>query len=199
MSMTGLSEKHYVAYHSVDERGSHLNVRSGGGVFETNKSALPSKGDVLWCFEGEGKPKRYQLMMRGIVTRITRHDGEASLVYYHGPADFSQAEVTSFPWFEKLAKSQGSFSFGLNSIRDPEAVEELERFVAGQAASEPRYTDLCAYTIRHSSSLEEFSDGGSYTVDTGGRIWARIATLMAERQPGEVVPVLFAPARTLFG
>jgi hypothetical protein len=56
------------------------------------------------------------------------------------------------------------------------------------------YTDLCAYTIRHSSVLEEFSFGGTHTVDTGGRIWARIAVLMAERQPGEVVPVLFAPA-----
>ena len=147
--MTEPGEKHYVAYHSVDERGSHLNVRGGSGVFETNKSALPSKGDVLWCFEGEGKPKHYQLMMRGMVTRVKRQDGEASLVYYRGSADFSPVDVTSLPWFDKLAKRQGSFSFGLNAIHDPETVEELERFVAGNAASETRYTDLFRIQYRN--------------------------------------------------
>jgi hypothetical protein len=148
-SVTELSEKHYVAYHSVDERGSHLHIKGGSGVFETNKASLPSKGDVLWCFEGQGKPKRYQLMIRGIVTRMKRKDGEASLVYYHGPADFFSIDVTSLPWFKKLAKSQGSFSFGLNAIRDPQTVEELERFVAGNAVPRTRHTDLFRIQYRN--------------------------------------------------
>jgi hypothetical protein len=152
--MTALNEKHFVAYHGVDERGWHLGSDGGRGCFETNKSALPSKGDVLWCFEGEGKPKRYQLMIRGIVTRIKRQDGEPSLVYYRGPADFSSFDVTSLPWFEKLAKSQGSFSFGLNAIRDPQTVEELERFVAGNEASKTRDTDLFRIRYRNPAATD---------------------------------------------
>jgi hypothetical protein len=166
MSMIAPSDNHYVAYHSVDERGWHIDSDGGRGCFETNKSALPSKGDVLWCFEGEGTPKRYKLMMRGIVTRIKRQDGEASLVYYRGPADFSPADVTSLPWFQRLAKSQGSFSFGLNIIRDLEKVEALERFVAGGDASAIRldqslfkqqFACFDARVVFHSDGNEHFS------------------------------------------
>jgi hypothetical protein len=164
--MTGFAEKHFVAYHSVDERGSHLNVRGGRGVFETNKSSLPSKGDVLWCFEGEGKPKHYQLIMRGIVTLIKKQDGEATLVYYRGPSDFSPVDVTSLPWFEKLAKSQGSFSFGLNSIRDPKTVADLERFVTAGSASaigldralfKQQFANFDARVAYHSEGNEHFA------------------------------------------
>jgi hypothetical protein len=49
--MSESAEKHFVAYHNVDERGRHLAAtKDGRGCFETNKSKLPNKGDVV-CTE----------------------------------------------------------------------------------------------------------------------------------------------------
>jgi hypothetical protein len=76
---------HFVAYHNVDQRGGHLNSKDGRGSFETNKTSLPRKGDVLWCFEGEGKPKRFHLVTRGIVTRTAKQSDGSALVHYRGP------------------------------------------------------------------------------------------------------------------
>jgi len=57
-----------------------------------------------------------------------------------------------------------------------------------------KFTELCAYTLKHSSFFDEYASRAAYTVDTKGRSWARIAKLLADREEGEVVPVLFAPA-----
>jgi hypothetical protein len=58
------------------------------------------------------------------------------------------------------------------------------------------YTDLCAYTIRHSRALEEFNrSAGPHTIPTKQKAWTTIAHLVAEgRDEGKVVPVLFSPA-----
>jgi len=187
-------ERHFVAYHNVEEQG-HLLSRSENGYFETNKPALPQKGDVLWCFEGEGRPKHFRLVARGIVTRTIRRTDLPSRVHFKASAPIEPADVNALPWFPRLFRSQGSFGFGLNTIKDPEIVEELEQFAASRTAPEPaRFTDLCAYTIKHSSSFDGYSDGGNHTIDTKGKSWARIAEIIAERKDREVVPVLFAPA-----
>jgi HNH endonuclease len=59
-----------------------------------------------------------------------------------------------------------------------------------------RYTDLCAYTIRHSLALEDFSrSAGPRTVSTKQKAWTTIAQLVAEgRDEAKVVPVLFSTA-----
>jgi len=187
-------ETHFVAYHNVDERGSQL-WRGANGAFETNKSSLPRKGDVLWCFEGKGRPKRFTLVKRGIVTRISKPSDGPSLVHYKTSSSIEPAEVNSLPWFPKLFRSQGSFGFGLNAINDTAIVAQLEHYAAGNAAADrPQYTELCAYTLKHSSLFDEYAGGGTHTVDTKGRSWARIAELLADRGEGEIVPVLFAPA-----
>jgi hypothetical protein len=192
--MAELPETHFVAYHNIDERGSQL-WRGGNGAFETNKSSLPRKGDVLWCFEGEGRPKRFTLVKRGVVTQTTKPANGPSLVHYRTSRPIEAAEVNSLPWFPKLFRSQGSFGFGLNAIKDPDIVDQLEDYAAGNSAADrPRFTELCAYTLKHSSLFDEYASGGTHTIDTKGRSWARIAELLADREEGEVVPVLFAPA-----
>jgi predicted restriction endonuclease len=138
------AERHFVAYHNVDERGTHLYSKNGRGSFETNKPALPRKGDVLWCFEGEGRPRRFRLVARGVVTRTTRQSDGSSLVHYQGPDPFEPSDVTSLPWFRELLESQGFFGFGLNSIADPNFVEELERLVAGRASDDTEVEDIDA-------------------------------------------------------
>ena len=58
------------------------------------------------------------------------------------------------------------------------------------------YTDLCAYTIRHSRALEEFNrSAGPHPIPTKQKAWTTVARLVAEaRGKGKVVPVLFSTA-----
>jgi hypothetical protein len=193
--MAAPPKSHFVAYHNVDERGSRLWRGEGSGSFETSKPSLPRKGDVLWCFEGEGRPKTFTLVKRGIVTKITRNAKALSLVRYRTSSAIEPAEVNSLSWFPKLFRSQGSFGFGLNAISDPDIVDQLEGYAAANAgADRPRFTELCAYTLKHSSDLDKYGDGETHTIETKGRIWARFVKLLADRKEGEVIPVLFAPA-----
>jgi len=71
---------------------------------------------------------------------------------------------------------------------------ELPESHSNSTQSRPRFTKLCAYTLKHSSKFDSYASGGESTIDTKGRSWARIAELLADREEGEVVPVLFAPA-----
>ncbi len=121
-------QQHFVAYHNVDERGQALH-RGRRGSFETNKPKLPQPGDVLWCFEGEGRPKEYRLVKRGVVSGSDKQFDGLSIVHYQH-SDPVDVTVNDTPWFDKLRKSQGSFSFGVNRINDSDIVNELERFAA---------------------------------------------------------------------
>jgi hypothetical protein len=137
--------QHFAAYHNIAGQGGPLQ-RGRRGYWETNKSQLPRKGDVLWCFEGEGHPRRYRLVKRGVVTRSQRQP-ESSKVHYSTstPVD---ADVTTLLWFEKLLKEQRSFSFGLNAIRDRDTIAELEKFAAG-ANAEGRAAELFRVQYRN--------------------------------------------------
>jgi hypothetical protein len=175
-------ETHFVAYHNIDERGSQL-WRGGSGTFETNKSSLPHRGDVLWCFEGHGRPRRFTLVNRGVVTRTTKPADGPSLVHYKTSGSIEPAEVNALPWFPKLFRSQGSFGFGLNAIRDRDIVDQLEAYAEGNLLIPvERYTEHCAYTLKHSSLFGRCADG-EHTIDTKGKSWARIrvATLSADQ------------------
>jgi hypothetical protein len=133
------AESHFVAYHNADERGSQL-WRGRTGAFETNKSSLPRKGDVLWCFEGEGRPKRFKLVTRGVVTGTTKPAKGPSLVHYETSSSIKPQQVNLLPWFSKLFQRQGSFGFGLNAIKDPGIVKQLEDYVASNSAADaPRF------------------------------------------------------------
>jgi hypothetical protein len=127
-----MSTQHFVAYHNVDQRGAPLG-RARSGWFETNKAGLPEKGDVLWCFEGKGRPKEFRLVKRALVSRSDKVIGGPSLVRYHD-ADLPDAIVNDAPWFKKLFEEQGRFGFGVNPILDAGTVEELESFAAGLQA-----------------------------------------------------------------
>jgi hypothetical protein len=58
------------------------------------------------------------------------------------------------------------------------------------------YTNLCAYTIRHSLALEEFGrSAGPHRIPSKQKAWTTVARLIAEgRREGKIVPVVFAPA-----
>jgi hypothetical protein len=127
-----VSTQHFVAYHNVDQRGSRLD-RGRSGWFETNKPTLPKTGDVLWCFEGQGRPRQYWLVNRCVVSRSETKAGGPSIVRYQD-ADILDAIVNDTPWFERLREVQGRFAFGINPIASSDDVDELERFAAGALA-----------------------------------------------------------------
>lgn len=127
------TQQNFVAYHNVDEQGSPLH-RGRRGWFQTNKPTLPKKGDVLWCFEGEGRPKKYALVKRAVVSRSEKELDGPSVVRYQY-SDLLDVVVNDAPWFAKLRKSQGSFAFGVNRISDPDIVNELERYSADSTQS----------------------------------------------------------------
>lgn len=129
----GKIPQNFVAYHNVDERGSPLH-RGRRGWFQTNRPTLPRKGDVLWCFEGEGRPKKYALVKRAVVAISERELDGTSVVRYQY-SELLDVIVNDAPWFIKLRKSQGSFAFGVNRINDPDIVNELERYSADQSQS----------------------------------------------------------------
>lgn len=124
--------RHFVAYHNSEMRGAELE-RDSRGSFETNKPVLPENGDVLWCFEGRGRPRQYRLVKRGIVIRSDANTSGPSIIRYQD-ATVVDAIVNGFPWFETLKEEQSNFSFGVNLIRNPSLVRELERCAAGQWA-----------------------------------------------------------------
>jgi predicted restriction endonuclease len=123
-----MSSQHFIAYHKADQRGVALS-RARNGFFETNKPGLPEEGDVLWCFEGKGRPKEFRLVKRALVVRSDR-SSIGSQVRYRD-AELLDAVVNGMSWFEKLFEAQGRFGFGLNPTSDIETIEELESFAAG--------------------------------------------------------------------
>jgi HNH endonuclease len=141
------TQDHFVAYHNIDQRGASLH-RGRRGSFETNKPKLPKKGDVLWCFEGKGRPREYRLVKRSVVSRSEKLSGKPSFVNYLA-SDILDADVTGLPWFDKLVKDQSSFSFGVNRIKDADTIEQLERFAAGSAPAEVRAADLFRVQYRN--------------------------------------------------
>lgn len=184
-------QEHFVAYHNIDIQERPLS-RGRVGSFETNKPVLPEKGDVLWCFEGEGRPKKFRLVKRAIVSRSKK--GRSGTVIWYDDSLLVDANVNDFPWFAGLRKEQSSFSFGVNRIRTAETVNALEQFAVARGLHEPQFTDLCAYTVRRSSTLKTYADGRSHSIDTRGTSWARFADILTAKKPGQAVPVLFTPA-----
>lgn len=54
------------------------------------------------------------------------------------------------------------------------------------AASSPRKThlkDLCACTRKHSSDLAKFADLRDYTIEAGGKPWARMTEILSAKNP----------------
>jgi HNH endonuclease len=147
---------------------------------------------MLSCFEGEGRPRHFLLVTRGVVSRFERKP-DGSKVYYDVSV-LIDAAANDLAWFAELRREQSSFSFGLNRIRNPETIVALEQFATDRGLHKKGFTKLCASTLRHSSKLATYADGEPHTIGTGGTSWARFAEMLSSTRPGQTVPVLFAPA-----
>jgi hypothetical protein len=188
--MNEQTPQHFVAYHNVDLQERPLQ-RGRDGSFDTKKAKLPQKGDILWCFEGEGRPKQFRLVKRAAVSHSEKGRGGSEVHY--DTSLLVDVAVNELPWFADLRQTQ-IFSHGVTRIQNPETIDALEQFAATRGLRREQFTDLCAYTLRHSSTLKTYTDGRTYPIDTGGTSWARIADILSAKKPGQIVPVLFAPA-----
>jgi hypothetical protein len=118
--------KHFIGYHSIDLQGRPM-WRGPGGWFDTTKPKLPERGDILWCFEGEGRPAQFRLVKRAVVSRSKK--GRDGSEVHIGTSLLVDALVNDLPWFAELRRSQ-FFSQGVIQIRNEETIDGLEQLAA---------------------------------------------------------------------
>lgn len=124
------AQRHFIAYHNADERGTY-RTRRDEGAFLTRKNFRDRTliGQHVWVFEGSGSPKSYRLARHGTVIAMTRDDvGEARIKFrIEGPE--APIVVTKLPWFRSLLDKQRSFANGFSSLRDAATIQSLEQIV----------------------------------------------------------------------
>lgn len=118
--------KHFIGYHSTDIQGRPM-WRGPDGWFDTKKPKLPQRGDILWCFEGEGRPAQFRLVKRAVVSH-SKKGRDWSKVHFDTSL-LVDALVNGLPWFAELQRSQ-FFSQGVIQIRNEETIDGLEQLAA---------------------------------------------------------------------
>ncbi len=123
---------HFVQYHNPDKfepyKCSKLKAR-----IVTNKPVENLVGDTVWLISRQGRPSQHVLCDTFVVEKIGSNDqtqfknvaSGAHGYWFERPALISQK-----PWFEKLQKATGNFSFGLQAMRDKSVIEGLEAMAA---------------------------------------------------------------------
>ncbi|EHR03021.1 putative restriction endonuclease [Bradyrhizobium sp. WSM471] len=101
--------------------------RGPDGWFDTTKPKLPQRGDILWCFEGEGRPAQFRLVKRAVVSH-SKKGRDGSKVHFDTSL-LVDALVNDLPWFAELRRSQ-FFSQGVIQIRNEETIGGLEQLAA---------------------------------------------------------------------
>jgi len=122
----------FVVYHSPERMGYPADTVHGFSLL-TNKNVPSVVGSRVWLLTGEGTPRTYCL--RGCFTPNKRLRTEESgfLWLVEGPRASGVklprrrwAVLNGKSWFEDFRRSQGSFAFGLQVIRDERYIRGLE-------------------------------------------------------------------------
>jgi hypothetical protein len=120
--MNDQAPQHFVAYHNVDVQERPLG-RGVDGSFDTGKPKLPQKGDILWCFEGEGRPKQFRLVKRAVVSTRSG-DGTARTTLGSCPICYSwHLRRSGYP-IDFRPRASSNF-FALCPQRDPRSTKRI--------------------------------------------------------------------------
>jgi hypothetical protein len=124
--------KNYVQYHNTEKMGyAALEAASGYFQISTNKPTQEVVGNRIWLFAGKGKPRRYFLAFVFIAenfSTVSEQDFFYQVRGREGKVFDPSLEVTHYPWFRELLRSQGNFAFGLN-ILDERYIPYLEKLL----------------------------------------------------------------------
>lgn len=135
---TTKQQRHFIAYHNADKRGSYRTGRTQG-VFLTNKNFRDEtlQGQHLWAFEGSGLPKSYRLVSHGTIFEIKRDDVTGTHVRFNIEGPRVPAIVTGLAWFKRLMIQQRSFANGFSPLNDAAVIQSLQQIADQYRDEEP--------------------------------------------------------------
>lgn len=122
----------FVAYHSIKLWGEYNATNRLH--FYSGKSAnflRTSIGGKIWVIVGKPNKNQTSFHLTGVYSpekiRARKHRGFDILG--SGKPFGPPIDITNLPWFERLAKEQGNFRFGLNQIQDRVVLRNLHELV----------------------------------------------------------------------
>ena len=137
--------EHFVGYHSVEGWGPY-DARWSTHYTERKYREETLVDNALWVIEGAGTPKKYRILRKGIITKISFAKGRPGGFDIHFRIDGvdEPIEVTNFDWFRKLKGEQQNFRRGLSRIADETVVRELESLWKEREPSDSVAVDILA-------------------------------------------------------
>jgi hypothetical protein len=120
-------------YHNAERMGYDASVVREPVVVTNKRVSARAIGDRVWLIVGLGRPRRFWLRGTFVVSEIESgaDEGFRTRVWGRDERFFEpMIELTDAPWFGAFKRSQGSFAFGWQTIRDARFVRALERCAA---------------------------------------------------------------------
>lgn len=126
--------RHFVAYHSVDIMGKEYTPGDDFS-FISRKSLnylTQTLGNTVWAFRGKKNDFRktdFSLFAVFYPEDVYPDEEEEKLIHiWSSNGDYFDPpiEVNQLAWFQALLKQQSNFSLGINEIKDPSIIQQLE-------------------------------------------------------------------------
>jgi hypothetical protein len=121
---------HVAVYHNAESMGYEASEVTEPVVVTNKRVSAGAIGSRLWLLVGLGRPRRFYLRGTFVVAEIESGADEGYRTRIWGrDARFFEPMIAlnDEPWFEDFKRSQGSFAFGYQTIRDERFVRGLER------------------------------------------------------------------------
>lgn len=120
--------KNFVMYHNPDAMGSDVESMPGLSIV-TDKEPKDIYESRVWLLTGRGSPRKYFLRSWFMVDQIEPEPTgkfKSKLSGKSGKVFDPMIELNQEPWFLDFLRSQGSFAFGFQAIKDERFVRGLE-------------------------------------------------------------------------
>ena len=122
----------FVVYHHPERMGYPADSVRGFSLL-TNKNLPSVVGSRVWLLTGEGSPRTYYLRGYFTPTRRMRTEEAGFAWLVEGPRTsgiklprYRWPVLNDTDWFRDFRRSQGSFAFGLQAVREKRYVRGLE-------------------------------------------------------------------------
>ncbi len=125
----------FISYHNPDTMGYRVPDEPGFSVL-TNRRPSRVLGSRVWLISGSARPRKYHLhfwFVADTVNELQDNDYQYCIKGSTGQRFAPPLSLTDFPWFRKLQRSKGNFSFGFSPVKDASIIRHLERFVDSPA------------------------------------------------------------------
>jgi hypothetical protein len=123
--------RHFIQYHNADKMGyGCAGIKPDPLDIVTQKPVTDIRGEVVWILCGEGKPRRYGICARFIVTDIEKGPDGTTSVAGKGTLLKREIPLNDEPWFKEFLSDHQNFSLGFREIKHQAYIDELEKLMA---------------------------------------------------------------------